>query len=1683
MNNFSCSIRSFDLRTVDVKNKVEYWDPYCWLCHLLISNDAATIIEKGPLSNNFNCHTCQRSYHRRCLNAVKDFSLSTSCHYDNRLCVIILICPECQLLDKEPKCMEYFPKDPKYIVKPMNFNNIESNIQLRNYTSPQSSISDIKYFYHNIAIYYGMKESHKTPEIQKIFTTLKRIENIFKDEVNKIQSCPECYYNAQTLPYTHWFTAACGSCHILVWAKLKGYPLWPGKVMRIRQLNNTIDTTNNLNSGELNNAFSNSNDASCSIPIANIINLEVRFFGKHHKYWLPLQSCFLLSKQPPSSINTIIPASIRKEYDEALNELDRHIVNLEDKFEVCFPYANDNTLFPVFLPNTFQNEEKYDINQNLKYLYHEFIKCINDNPCNNRRKYFNPVKKFNKFKKYKKFCQRMNKFGKYGKFENQRAPYLTLSYIKNMVDKRNLFEKSQKTLMVDNTDVSNSNPNDNYKYGHKKKNEDIIKDILGKDVLMRSIAKSGTKSFSNSIHQLLINIKPAINSSYSGKDFTLNGMKDSPISNRDNNNTVVDLNNVLLEFGPEKVSNFDDLDTYACDLIETMDVNINEDKCNLEKSGKENVTISTQNSVESSVKEVMMDDDLNITLPKSGMTTKEVKDGLVKAYYIKMDSSLLDPINISFNIETFTIDHVLKALEQKENPITKDIRESLKEYAHEKYMFPGSEHVPSNIANLKHSDYTKIEEPISQKDKVEGTINESDSGKLLIPSLITKDIEKNESSDTMLPAEDLISKFRCHNEELKITSEAINAEEANILSPHSIETNITQLSNKNLQANKENLIHTPNTCPNPIILSSSMPNGIFTHNSETRLPQATTILNIISLRSSSTKEEQRVNYDINDVLSQKFTKTVLNANILNDNVTNSLDSNINNFEKSQATKNDIAGDKNNSGKVSEGKNVESINEIPTCSKHYDSSEQIGYGKSILSSLNHYKKSLNINIKKSTCYENASLPSIPLDYGIKCTVLDKTNAVCLPSTVNNINIVSYSENIDVVDAGKSYVIIADDATKNDTIADTNIKRKINQLQTMTSDFSIKSARSKSNKKNTVNGRTGSSEVKDIIDIQNKSFTIYNENIDNNNLESCKSIQNTKNILIKNVKKKMIAESFKGLDSFSLEPSLSLPNSVAENSNVSNELLNNMPVENDNNIPLLSALISTDSSELISKKNLKRKRSGEGIDPSKKSVISESVGNGCTFSPNSLSMDNHNNHVSTSTNSLLINPLNTNDTFKMSNNPSISNLTDNDNVDNLDYDADVQILDVIINNISAFLTGNYSDLDELNLLERKRRLVIKREILSDNQPNTFNQRIINEQMESLNDLDIDASRQISKSVTVSKLKNITDEHNGNNNEDELTTFDNRLNMEPLMKSIEVTIKDYIKKHRAIINDNNVLTAINDELTPILNLTLLAENVDQIQKTPILTATKNIGNNCQIIIPAASTINTNSEQLSNLSENSNITYNPNNYIKASGKNNRNHLDKQAIKEIMVKIHYHYKTQLEDQSKRFNLIHDGLKLHYELEKENLKKIHKNKLDALQRLIHENKKKQWCLNCFMEANFYCCIGIWYCSITCQGAHWKIHKEYCAEFKMKMATSVNPLILLETINNEYKSLNNNVINTMILNLNHNFNNPPSYLHVNHNSRPQLYKNNYSLPYNNKINANNWDYDLRNMLLYPANTHF
>ena len=59
--------------------------------------------------------------------------------------------------------------------------------------------------------------------------------------------------------------------HLLVWAKLKGFPFWPAKAMRI-------------NSEE---------------------NVDVRFFGAHDRAWIPLKDVFLYSEEAPVVLKVI----------------------------------------------------------------------------------------------------------------------------------------------------------------------------------------------------------------------------------------------------------------------------------------------------------------------------------------------------------------------------------------------------------------------------------------------------------------------------------------------------------------------------------------------------------------------------------------------------------------------------------------------------------------------------------------------------------------------------------------------------------------------------------------------------------------------------------------------------------------------------------------------------------------------------------------------------------------------------------------------------------------------------------------------------------------------------------------------------------------------------------------------------------------------------------------------------------------------------------------------------------------------------------------------------------------------------------------------------------------------------------------------------------------------------------
>lgn len=57
--------------------------------------------------------------------------------------------------------------------------------------------------------------------------------------------------------------------HILLWAKLKGFPFWPAKAMGV-------------NSAAL---------------------VDVRFFGEHDRAWVPVRDCYLFSKEDPNPPN------------------------------------------------------------------------------------------------------------------------------------------------------------------------------------------------------------------------------------------------------------------------------------------------------------------------------------------------------------------------------------------------------------------------------------------------------------------------------------------------------------------------------------------------------------------------------------------------------------------------------------------------------------------------------------------------------------------------------------------------------------------------------------------------------------------------------------------------------------------------------------------------------------------------------------------------------------------------------------------------------------------------------------------------------------------------------------------------------------------------------------------------------------------------------------------------------------------------------------------------------------------------------------------------------------------------------------------------------------------------------------------------------------------------------------
>ncbi|CAL4136566.1 unnamed protein product, partial [Meganyctiphanes norvegica] len=209
----------------------------------------------------------------------------------------------------KPVDISEFPTYREMVVHPVDFISLERNIKRKFYGSTEAFSSDARWIAHNSVIFNGANS--------KVTAMAKSLVKILKQDMSEIETCPDCYLNAHQKPKT-WFIEACRSAHPLIWARLKGFPFWPAKAVKLK-------------------------DGS----------VDVRFFGRHDRSWVPVKECFLFSEQMPTPLK-----NRNKTLEQCLQEVSEHIVKLRERFGK-FRYAphrlhynpNDPEQIKVILPN------------------------------------------------------------------------------------------------------------------------------------------------------------------------------------------------------------------------------------------------------------------------------------------------------------------------------------------------------------------------------------------------------------------------------------------------------------------------------------------------------------------------------------------------------------------------------------------------------------------------------------------------------------------------------------------------------------------------------------------------------------------------------------------------------------------------------------------------------------------------------------------------------------------------------------------------------------------------------------------------------------------------------------------------------------------------------------------------------------------------------------------------------------------------------------------------------------------------------------------------------------------------------------------------------------------------------------------------------------------------------------
>ncbi|XP_035213446.1 zinc finger MYND domain-containing protein 11-like isoform X2 [Stegodyphus dumicola] len=204
-------------------------DWYCFECH-----------KEGEV---LYCSTCHRVYHEACLKEPLGESEKLVCE----VCKMIkskdafklkrddlnlLLGYTCLRLKEKSRELHkvHHKNDEKWrydflIYEKMDLSIIEDKTQDNVYKRLEEFQADVQTLVHNVVLYYGVHS-----------TLADRTRQMLRDcryDLGEIRQCRDCYRTSNEKRDRFWFCQPCDPPHELVYAKQKGYPYWPAKVIRI----------------------------------------------------------------------------------------------------------------------------------------------------------------------------------------------------------------------------------------------------------------------------------------------------------------------------------------------------------------------------------------------------------------------------------------------------------------------------------------------------------------------------------------------------------------------------------------------------------------------------------------------------------------------------------------------------------------------------------------------------------------------------------------------------------------------------------------------------------------------------------------------------------------------------------------------------------------------------------------------------------------------------------------------------------------------------------------------------------------------------------------------------------------------------------------------------------------------------------------------------------------------------------------------------------------------------------------------------------------------------------------------------------------------------------------------------------------------------------------------------------